>query len=500
MSSNRLGIEAHRIARVNYPPRTLSFVGAFIAILLLGQEQAFTLWNLLYAGATFLVYPHLAFLHAVRARDSKRAELVNLLIDSALLGTWAALASFNLWLSFAFLSATLINNAVVGGPRQLLLASGTFLLGILIVTMFTEVGFEPTASLGTTLYIAALSLAYLIAVGITAHTLNDWLIKAHHNLVRNSRVFSSLLGLTTISNQSTELGDLIDHTLDHFRELEPEHPFALLLFERDRPRQLRVSGFRGIRHVDQELVLTQLADHHDSEQREQPLRLAGVSIKLLALPIGGQLERAGGYVVTSPELADQLGKLLPLYLDQLAAALQNKLLTEHLRRAAETDALTGLYNRRHFEQQLKDAIERKHRHKSQDFSIVMLDLVGLKRINDSLGHAAGDQLITTVAERLRTGARSVDVVARVGGDEFVVLCHGCIEADALKLADRLIQACRSPVKLDQGATVDIDTQATEISAGVAGSDYLPPEEVMKVADARMYEHKAAFYRQTAGQR
>jgi diguanylate cyclase (GGDEF)-like protein len=500
MSTSHPRTEAHRIARVNYPPRALSFIGAFVAILLLARELDFGLGVLLFAAATFLVYPHLAFLHAIRASDSKRAELANLLIDSILLGAWVALASFNLWLSFAFLSATLINNAVVGGTRQLLLASGAFLVAILLVTIITEVGFEPTASLGTTLYIATLALVYLIAVGITAHTLNAWLIQAHQNLVRNSRVFSSLLGLTTISNQSTDLGNLIDQALDHFRELEPDHPFALLLFERERPRQLRKSGFRGISHADQEMVLDRLTDHHESDQRQRELKTGSTNGQLLALPIGGQLERAGGYVVTSAELTQELGKLLPLYLDQLAAALQNKLLTEYLLRAAETDALTGLYNRRYFEQQLHDAIERKHRHKRQDFSIVMLDLVGLKRVNDSLGHAAGDQLITTIAERLRRSARSVDVVARIGGDEFVVLCHGCIEADALNLADRLIEACRHPVKLDQGATTDIDTQATEISAGVAGSDYLPPEEVMKVADARMYEHKAAYYRQTAGQR
>jgi diguanylate cyclase (GGDEF)-like protein len=215
---------------------------------------------------------------------------------------------------------------------------------------------------------------------------------------------------------------------------------------------------------------------------------------VLAVPLRGQLEEATGYVILAPGLADELGKLLKLYVDQLAGALQNKLLTEHLRKAAETDPLTGLFNRRYLEQQLAAAITRKRQHKNQDFSIVMLDLIALKRINDTFGHEAGDRMITTVADRLRTQARSIDVVARVGGDEFVVLCHGCREADAERLAERLIAGCRQdgePIRFGETASGE---DSIEISAGVAGSDRHPPERVMVVADSRMYEHKAEWYR------
>jgi diguanylate cyclase (GGDEF)-like protein len=500
VSASRRQTETHRIARVNYPARALSFIGAFVAIVLLAPEYDFGSGILLFAVLSFLVYPHLAFVHAIRVADSKRAELANLLIDSALLGAWVALAGFNLWLTFALLSATLINSALVGGLRHLGLAAVCFLVSSLAVVMVGDVNFRPSASLGVTFYIIALSLAYLLTIGITSHTVNDRLIKAHQNLIRNSRVFNSLLGLTMISNQATSVTDLIDHALDHFQQLEPDRPFALLLFKRERPRQLISSGFRGIDASDWDHILDQVAEHNEGVHRDHELTMELSGERLLAVPLLGQLERASGYVVTASGLVDELGKLLQLFIDQLAAALQNKLLTEHLRTAAETDSLTGLYNRRHLEQQLAEAIARKRRHQGQDFSVVMLDLIGLKRINDSLGHEAGDRLIKTVATRLLSQARSTDVLARVGGDEFVVLSHDCRESDALRLADRLIEGCRRTAEPSESGDADPIEQAIEISAGVAGSDCHPPERVMKVADTQMYEHKAAYYHEHKQQR
>ena len=500
MSATRTPAEAHRIARVNYPPRAWSFVGAFVAIFLLAPEHEFGIGTLMFAVLSFLVYPHLAFAHATRAANSKRAELANLLFDSVLLGIWAAMAGFNLWLTFAFLSATLINNAVVGGPRQLGLAAASFLVGGLAIMVVVDISFRPLADLGVTLYIAALSLAYLLAVGITSHTLNNRLATAHRKLVRNSQVFRSLLIFTTVSNKATDVADLIEKALDHFQQFESDRPFALLLFERERPRQLRSSGFRGIELANQDEVIDQVTEHNASANRDRSLTMAQSGHQLVAVPLKGQLEQATGYVVMAPALADELGKLLKLYLDQLAGALQNQLLTEHLREAAETDPLTGLFNRRYVEKQLTAAIARKRQHRSQDFSLVMIDLIGLKTVNDTFGHDAGDRLLTTVASCLLRHARSVDVIARVGGDEFVILCHGCREADAMRLAERLIEGCRQAEQPTRNGEADDAEHATELSVGAAGSDCQAPERVMAVADARMYEHKEAWYHQHHKQR
>lgn len=495
-TSNQVeGGQPHRIARVNYPVRALSFLAVFVAIVSLARQLDFGSGILLFAVFSFLVYPHLAYFHTTRATDSKRAELANLLIDSVLLGVWSALAGFHLWLTFAVLVATLSNNAVIGGLRHLSLAAACFLLGCTLVILIADIDFQPSSGLGTTLYIAVMAAAYMVVIAVTSHRLNDQLAKAHVTLLRNNQVFRSLLKLSAVSNQATDVSDLIDKALDHFRKMTPDQPFGLLLFQRERPRQLGNSGFRGLASDSQDAILEHLAAHNAGDHGTKAAALQVPEGTVVAVPLKGQLERAHAYVVMSRELSAELGKLQALFVDQLAGALQNKLLTEELRKAAETDVLTGLFNRRYLEQQLSAAIERKLQHRSQDFAIIMMDLVGLKRVNDGQGHGAGDELIATAAERLLTQARSTDVVARVGGDEFVVLCHDCRQSDAERLAERLTSACcTNPVQ------AHAEEPPIEISAGVAGSDRHPAQRVLAEADRRMYESKQSYYREHRTQR
>ena len=103
-----------------------------------------------------------------------------------------------------------------------------------------------------------------------------------------------------------------------------------------------------------------------------------------------------------------------------AIALKNATLVEQLHSAATTDPLTGLYNRRALEERLGAEISRSLRHQLHT-SVLLLDLDRFKQINDTLGHAAGDRLLVLVAGVLRQQCRTLDVVGRLGGDEFLVI-------------------------------------------------------------------------------
>ena len=118
---------------------------------------------------------------------------------------------------------------------------------------------------------------------------------------------------------------------------------------------------------------------------------------------------------------------------------------EHFRHAAYHDALTGLPNRLLLADHLRLAIERARRHPDHSYALVFLDLDRFKYINDSLGHAAGDQLLIQIARRLEGALRPTDTVARLGGDEFALLLDGPEDGgDAIRVAERVQGGLTSP--------------------------------------------------------
>ena len=109
---------AHRSAQVNYAPRVFAFAFSLLVLQALMIERGLSAGLLFFGVLQFLVYPHLAYLHARIAADSRRAELRNLVADSVLLGAWAAQMHFALWPSCGLLAAVCLNNATTGGLKR----------------------------------------------------------------------------------------------------------------------------------------------------------------------------------------------------------------------------------------------------------------------------------------------------------------------------------------------------------------------------------------------
>ncbi|WP_238017888.1 diguanylate cyclase [Dactylosporangium sp. AC04546] len=151
-----------------------------------------------------------------------------------------------------------------------------------------------------------------------------------------------------------------------------------------------------------------------------------------------------------------------------------------LRQQAFHDPLTGLGNRNLLHEHARTSVA-----PGSTVSVLVLDLDGFKAVNDTLGHAAGDELLRVVAGRLRTQSRERDLVARLGGDEFVVLLHDADHRTARETADRLRFALLSPVVLD-GREVTVDA-----SIGVATAADASLDELLRAADADMYRVKSA---------
>ncbi len=166
------------------------------------------------------------------------------------------------------------------------------------------------------------------------------------------------------------------------------------------------------------------------------------------------------------------------YLQRTRAELDQKDLL------AQTDPLTGLTNRRGLDEQLPRLLERA-RVEGAGVAVLMLDLDGFKQVNDSLGHAAGDEVLVRVAGILTGHTRRSDLTCRLGGDEFAVVLPGITEARAREVAEHIRRsvAAAFPAQVPGRAHVTASLGLSR-DDGVQGAD-----ELLARADARLYEAK-----------
>jgi diguanylate cyclase (GGDEF)-like protein len=176
--------------------------------------------------------------------------------------------------------------------------------------------------------------------------------------------------------------------------------------------------------------------------------------------------------------------LLEMVGTQATIALQN---ARHYQ-LSTVDDLTRLYLRRHFDQRLRDEVARSRRY-SKRFTLMLVDFDAFKEVNDRYGHAAGDRVLKMVAEILRQEVRSMDIPARMGGDEFAVLLPEVGWQGALLVAERIRRRL-------EGAAVEADGRPIHqtVSMGIASfPDHAGRDdrELLAAADAALYEAKTA---------
>ncbi|RZL33289.1 MAG: diguanylate cyclase, partial [Rubrivivax sp.] len=176
-------------------------------------------------------------------------------------------------------------------------------------------------------------------------------------------------------------------------------------------------------------------------------------------------------------IRDRKGRVLR-YVAIVSDITPVKAIQDRLDHLAHHDALTGLPNRLHFMPSLEQALARAERSKGR-VSLMFVDLDHFKSVNDTLGHAAGDQLLIEVARRLCTSVRAEDLVARLGGDEFVVLLERLGDRDeAAQVASKLLAALEVPVP--SGGQL-IRPQAS-MGIAIYPGDGRTPSELLRAAD------------------
>lgn len=205
---------------------------------------------------------------------------------------------------------------------------------------------------------------------------------------------------------------------------------------------------------------------------------------LIIIPLCPLNKEFGWFCVftSREELTEAEANFLSLYAQQIEMSITITDLFLAVKEQAVTDPLTGLFNRRHFEENLKKEVVRAKRQK-QPFSVIGIDLDHLKQINDKFGHSFGDIAIKTIAEVLKVNARSVDLPARMGGEEFNVLLPGIDSKGAMIAAERI----RKSIELKKLDTIGHVTASIGVATFFEHSENV--EELLELTDQAMYLSK-----------
>ncbi len=355
---------------------------------------------------------------------------------------------------------------------------------------------------------ALTTLVEIVALSVTIGVVFIVLYRSAEGLKASGREFRRLFQLSSDLAETTDAGVLGELVARHLAEatgfddcviyalaadggrLVPfgSHPVERSLEAAPEPLAKRPMLERVAN--DQAPIVIDVSDERADPLERDRLRVLGRRAMLL-LPLSAHDKPVGIAELTSaaPHSIDVRRLALARTLTfEAAMAIENGRLYQELRDRSLHDPLTGLANRSLLYDRAEHALARQARKDGAGVAVLFMDIDDFKTINDTLGHARGDRLLTILGERLRTVARAADTVARLGGDEFALLLEDVSSADAaLAVAARVIDAL--------APSFDLAGQPTRasVSIGVAfrsaqGTSF---DDLLKDADAAMYEAKAA---------
>lgn len=330
----------------------------------------------------------------------------------------------------------------------------------------------------------------------------SWVLPVEEEVGQTSRELAILAELTPEFHTILDLQQLLDRILQILERNIPGARFTILLRDEktddlvvraaagswtavDSP--VRVQAGRGI----SSWVIEHREPQNIEDVRLDPRYVGDAQVRSeLTVPLvsGG---RAIGVLVLSHRSVAAFSQrdlmLVQTVGAQIAAAIDVAELHERLKRAANTDALTGLHNYRYFYDRLEEEIARAER-RTAPLAVAFFDLDKLKNVNDTYGHLAGNEVLRLLGQTISGHVRTEDVPARYGGDEFAIVMPDTPRDEAEKVVTRLMEILeRTEVDLPSGRKIKMP----ELSWGVASYplDGRTARELVDNADTRAYARK-----------
>ena len=384
-------------------------------------------------------------------------RLVDLQPDPTLHGYLQAVTAL---LSFVFASVTLVRFQGTQDRISLILGSGFLLSGtVLAASSALFFDFAPNAPLRYLLapvawWISRMLLALLL---VTALLVEHFLPRSRHTRIEIAGALLTVVGMTYLITAA-------------LRRLPPEtsrHPGAFF----PSPHQLLPAAI-----FLAALIWYRRRLHNDGSAFDRGI-FSAAALNFAAQIAASQSER----LLDTPFMFAQGLTMLSYTIALGGALLDNARLFEQVRHLAVSDPLTGLANYRKLLDVLENETERTDR-TNRPFALLLLDLDGLKRINDTFGHLTGSRALCRVADILRVHCRAIDTAARYGGDEFALVLPETEEKEAQRVADRIRDVMTN------------DTEPPPISASIGISVYRGDgeriEKLLAEADEHLYAEKA----------
>jgi diguanylate cyclase (GGDEF)-like protein len=317
-----------------------------------------------------------------------------------------------------------------------------------------------------------------------------------HAIERRLRHQSALADVAGRALEVADPGELLRYACERVADGSGGHGVGLL--EADEHGHLRLTAASGL----PDAALGRADGLHDALREQSPLILDDGNRERLAEALG-DLDGGRPCVLVGLDGGSSASLLVVCRDDGppddddvaffsavagvLAAARERQRVEDELRRAALHDELTGLPNRTALRDHLRLGLARNQRYDTR-LAVFFLDLDGFKAVNDEHGHGVGDAVLRDVAGRLQRALRRADLVARFGGDEFVVLCETIAGPHEVEqVVARIHAAFTEPFALDGGS----ERLGVSVGVAVIGRDTTDPDVALDLADADMYRVKRA---------